>query len=86
MIIGPDLGVEDGRLVTRPEARARTDKSLHGFKKLRAAQPVEAEKRADELIRNTYRTLMSRGMKGCYVYCTDEAVADYLERHLSEEY
>lgn len=86
VIVGPDLGVEDGQLVTRPEARARTDKSLHGFKKLRAAQPAEAEKRADELIRNTYRTLMSRGMKGCYVYCTDEGVADYLERRLSEEY
>ncbi|MGN0250309.1 MAG: DNA/RNA helicase domain-containing protein [Oliverpabstia sp.] len=35
-------------------------------------------KEADELIKNTYRTLMTRGMKGCNVYCTDEKLADYL--------
>ncbi|MFD1030187.1 DNA/RNA helicase domain-containing protein [Metaplanococcus flavidus] len=26
----------------------------------------------DQLVRNTYKTLMTRGMKGCYVYCVDE--------------
>jgi DUF2075 family protein len=25
----------------------------------------------DQLVRNTYKTLMTRGMKGCYVYCVD---------------
>jgi hypothetical protein len=35
--------------------------------------------KADEIIRNTYRTLMSRGMKGCYVYFTDEATASYFK-------
>ncbi|MDN7242863.1 DUF2075 domain-containing protein [Planococcus sp. N028] len=25
----------------------------------------------DQLVRNTYKTLMTRGMKGCYVYCTN---------------
>jgi len=34
------------------------------------------------LIRNTYRTLMSRGMKGCYVYFVDEATADYFKSKL----
>ncbi|HCT7101457.1 TPA: DUF2075 domain-containing protein [Pseudomonas aeruginosa] len=24
-----------------------------------------------DLIKSTYRTLMTRGMKGCYVCCTD---------------
>jgi uncharacterized protein len=28
---------------------------------------------ADLIIKNTYRTLMTRGMKGCYVYFTDKA-------------
>jgi glycine dehydrogenase len=41
-----------------------------------------AELKADEIIRNTYRTLMSRGMKGCYVYFTDTATAKYFKDHL----
>ncbi|WP_372237529.1 DNA/RNA helicase domain-containing protein [Pseudomonas sp. Hp2] len=26
----------------------------------------------DRIVRNTYKTLMSRGMKGCYVYVTNQ--------------
>ena len=38
-----------------------------------------ALKEADEIIKNTYRTLMTRGMKGCYVYCTDRKLAEHLK-------
>lgn len=31
-----------------------------------------AKQKADAIIKNTYRTLMTRGMKGCYIYCTDK--------------
>ena len=34
---------------------------------------------ADSIIKNTYRTLMTRGMKGCYVYCTDKNLNKYLK-------
>ena len=44
--------------------------------------PKEAQARADEIIRNTYRTLLTRGMKGCYVYCTDKPLSDYLSHRL----
>ena len=44
--------------------------------------PDRAKKEADEIIKNTYRTLMTRGMKGCYVYCTDQRLADYLKECL----
>ena len=84
VIVGPDLAIEGGELVTVPEERAKTDRSMHGFKKERKIDPKSAERKADELIRNTYRTLMSRGMKGCYVYCTDDRVADFLEAQLPE--
>jgi len=33
VIIGPDLIARDGELISVPSARAKTDKSLHGFKK-----------------------------------------------------
>ena len=39
----------------------------------------EANKLADTIIKNTYRTLMTRGMKGCYVYCIDKKLQEYLK-------
>jgi DUF2075 family protein len=29
---------------------------------------------ARDILKNTFRTLMIRGMKGCYVYCVDEVL------------
>ena len=37
----------------------------------------------DEIIKNTYRTLLSRGMKGCYIYCTDPGMREYIRKRLS---
>ncbi|MFA6753429.1 MAG: DNA/RNA helicase domain-containing protein [Bacilli bacterium] len=36
----------------------------------------------DPIIRNTYKTLMTRGMKGCYVYCTNKELAEYLKERI----
>jgi DUF2075 family protein len=77
VIVGPDLIVRDGQVVTVPKARASSDQSLKGFKKLEQADPVGARERADRIIKNTYRTLMTRGMKGCWVYCTDLETAEW---------
>ena len=41
--------------------------------------PITAKRIADSIIKNTYRTLMTRGMKGCYVYCTDKRLSEYLK-------
>lgn len=82
VIVGPDLVVGNGELKTVPSARAKTDRSLHGFKADFKADPVAATERANKIIRNTYRVLMTRGMKGCYVYFTDQATADYFKNLL----
>lgn len=79
VIVGPDLRVVDGRLITVPSARAKSDKSLAGYIKASKIDNVGANLKADEIIRNTYRTLMSRGMKGCYVYFTDPTTAQYFK-------
>jgi len=84
VIVGEDLVYRDGELQTQPEFRAKTDKSLKGYKKAFKESPVEAELKADEIIRNTYRTLMTRGMKGCYVYFTDPKTAQYFKDIISE--
>ena len=82
VIIGDDLRYEDGKVVTDFTRRARTDQSLKGIKKLYKENPELAKKRADEIIKNTYRTLLTRGMKGCYIYCTDRNMEEYLKKRL----
>lgn len=61
------------------------DDSLRGIKKMYKENPDRAKKEADEIIKNTYRTLMTRGMKGCYVYCTDQRLSAYLKRCLGTQ-
>ena len=81
VIIGDDLRYEDGHIVTDYTKRAKTDTSLNGIKKIANEQGEEvANKIADNIIKNTYRTLMTRGMKGCYVYCVDKGMQEYLKR------
>ena len=47
-------------------------------------KPDEAKRLVDDIIRNTYRTLLTRGQKGCFVYCTDEALAAYLKSRIGK--
>lgn len=83
VIIGPDLVVRDGQVVTSPHERDKNDKSIRGWKKLMKEQPALAQQDTDLIIKNTYRTLMTRGMKGCYLYCTDQETAQYFESRLA---
>ena len=85
VIIGDDMRYEDGKVITDFTKRARTDQSLKGIKKLYRENPENAKEIADEIIKNTYRTLMTRGMKGCYVYCTDPKLADHLRECLGRK-
>lgn len=81
VIIGPDLAIMGDTLVAVPRARDRHDKTMKGFVKMTKEQPAEAARLADSIIKNTYRTLMTRGMKGCYVYATDAKLRAYLREH-----
>jgi DUF2075 family protein len=78
VIIGKDLRYENGEIITDYKARAKTDKSLNGLGKL------SNKSIADTIIRNTYKVLMDRGLKGCYVYCEDPALRDYLRSFIAK--
>jgi DUF2075 family protein len=82
VIIGPDLAYRDGRIVSDVTKRASSDQSVKGLKTMLKAEPASALSLADAIVKNTYRTLMTRGMKGCYVYCTDAPLATYLRSRL----
>ncbi|MDL5364601.1 DUF2075 domain-containing protein [Xanthomonas sp. NCPPB 2654] len=70
VIIGPDLAWREGQLLTDPSQRSKQDRSIRGYKSQSKYNP-EVQDRVDRIIRNTYKTLMSRGMRGCYVYISD---------------
>ena len=40
---------------------------------------AKANQIADSIIKNTYKTLMTRGMKGCYVYSKKKKLQEYLK-------
>lgn len=84
VIIGDDLRYENGEVITDYTKRAKTDRSLFGIKKMFKEEPEKAAKIADEVIRNTYRTLMTRGQKGCFIYCTDKELEKYLQERLDK--
>lgn len=84
VIIGEDLRYENGRIITDFTRRAKTDNSLKGIKKLYKENPERALEIADEIIKNTYKTLMTRGMKGCYIYCVDKGLSNYLKDRVAK--
>jgi DUF2075 family protein len=88
VLIGPDLRYDNGRVIGDPARRAKTDSSLKGSKKaLTAAKGDAAETAAvhakvQAIIKNTYKVLLSRGRKGCYVWCADAGLREYLRDRL----
>lgn len=82
VIVGPDLVVRDGVVVTDGIKRSRQDQTMKGFKALLKKDPVAARSKADEVIKNTYRTLMTRGQKSCCMYSEDAETREYFRARL----
>jgi DUF2075 family protein len=71
VIIGHDLVVRDGRVINDAARRSKQDLSVRGYKSWLKRDPAAARAAADRVIQNTYRTLMTRGQRGCFVFSTD---------------
>ena len=84
VIIGEDLRYDDG-IITDFTKRASTDQSIKGLKGLYKKDKEEALRIADRIIKNTYRTLLTRGQKGCYIYCVDENLKHYFIEKLKNK-
>jgi DUF2075 family protein len=72
VFIGKDLRYDPdtGKIVTDRLQISKDDKSSG----IRSA----SDKVAEILIKNTYKTLLTRGQKGCFIYCEDKALAEYI--------
>ena len=77
VIIGRDLLYRDGKVVTDASQRAKTDQSLRGLHK------EKDYKKIDLIIRNTYKTLLTRGQKGCYIFCEDKQLQAYIKERIN---
>lgn len=80
VIIGPDLMYDSNKIITNFHNHASTDPSFKGIKKLEKINFEKANNLADKLIKNTYRVLLTRGIKGCYVYCVDEKLNNHYKK------
>ncbi|MBA2656939.1 MAG: DUF2075 domain-containing protein, partial [Tatlockia sp.] len=79
VIIGEDLIVRDGIVLVDPSKRSKMDSSIKGYKKLLKEKPEEAKSLIKAIVKNTYRTLMTRGMKGCYIWAVDKETNEWLK-------
>ncbi len=61
VIIGPDLICRNGKLITDRSKRAKTDGAFRGIGKILEKNKEYGEKLIDEIIKNTYRILLTRG-------------------------
>lgn len=84
VIVGQDFVVRNGRIQTDYKRRAPEDKRqiFKGIDTRLEEDPQGTLAAADRIIKNTYRTLLTRGMKGCYIYCVDEETNRYFKEQL----
>ncbi|MEZ0005646.1 DUF2075 family protein [Flavobacterium sp. 28YEA47A] len=85
VIIGDDLIVRNGQVITDPSKRDSNDSTVRGYKTMIKNNPDYALDLLQNIIKNTYRTLMTRGMKGCYIYCTDKETNEYFKQSLQSK-
>lgn len=79
VIIGEDMVYRDGEVKVDPSKRSNDDFTIRGYKAMMKENPEGTKKLIREMIKNTYRTLMTRGMKGCYLYIMDEPLKEYIK-------
>lgn len=79
VIVGPDFVVRNGEVLTDAFKRSNMDQSIKGFKGGLKTDRANNLAMADAVIKNTYKTLMTRGMKGCYVYFTDDETRTHFQ-------
>jgi DUF2075 family protein len=76
VIIGKDLIYRDGKIQIDTETHPTKDKAF--------CRKTDREL-VKKIIRNTYYVLLTRGIKGCYIYCEDKALNDYIKSLIIDE-
>lgn len=77
VIIGKDMRYENNKIIFDPSQNAKTDRSSG------ISFNSTPRDKAISLIRNTYNVLLTRGMRGTYIYCEDKKLNEYLKSLIS---
>ncbi len=79
VLIGKDLRYDEknNKIIVDPSKISKDDKSSG----IRSAGIVLAT----QLIKNTYKTLLTRGQKGCFIYCEDETLLRHFAKILKKK-
>ena len=77
VFIGKDLAYERGRVVTNQTAISKDDKTS-------GVRSCKDRFLADTIIRNTYKVLLTRGQKGCFIYCEDNNLREFIKKIISD--
>lgn len=82
VILGRDFLIRNGKPICDFNARAKNDSSWKGFKKMLKENESKAIAKQNEIVKNTYRVLMSRGQKGCYIWSVDDETNDWFRQRI----
>ena len=66
----------NGMVYANPNKRAKSDQSLRGLHS--KSDPDLGER----IVKNTYKTLLTRGQKECDIYCEDAELRNYLKMRI----
>lgn len=78
VFIGQDLRYdESNNTIIIDKSKISKDDKSSGIKSC-------GEALARQLIKNTYKTLLTRGQKGCYIYCEDKLLSRYIKRMINK--
>lgn len=72
-------------VILGPDIRYDKDKECVAAVKGHTHSVSDSDPNFDEHIKNIYRVLMSRGKKGCLIYCVDPDLGEYFKKMTSEE-
>ena len=77
VVIGKDMKYKNGKVIFDCDEHSTDD---HTYMNINFKRNPDNIAKANRFIRNAYNVLLTRGMKGCYIYCEDEALGNYLEK------
>ena len=83
VVIGKDLVYNQytKQIEVNVDAHAKSD---HTYMQANFRRNSENDKKAKTFIINAYKILLTRGLKGCYIYCEDKELKEYLEKSWNE--
>lgn len=76
VIIGPDLSYN--------KEKNKIEVHINKLKDSNVKRGTD-EKTVQKYIINTYKVLLERGIKGCYIYACDESMQEYLKEHIEKD-